>query len=79
MTGPAIELTTTNISCGGASLLDDKPCDAAYLAIDLSGAGFGVIQALLEVLRVRRLMSAYVIAGRWHCRVNPFSFQLPMR
>ena len=53
VTGAAMELTTINLSCGGASLINARPCEAAFLAVDLSRAGLGVVQALLEVLRVR--------------------------
>jgi hypothetical protein len=74
VSGPAFELSTINISKGGASFMYSGQLEAAYLAIDFSYAGLGFIQALFEVLRVRPFLSAFEIAGRWHCRVNPFNF-----
>jgi hypothetical protein len=70
VTGPAVEMTTINISCGGAALLDEESCNAAYLAVDLTHPSLGTVQAILQVLRARPLMSAFEIAGRWHCRVD---------
>jgi hypothetical protein len=72
--GPAAEPTTINISRGGACFLSDHYFRAAYVAIDFSYAGFGMIQAVLEVRRVAPLLSAHEVAGRWRCRVNPFNF-----
>ncbi len=77
VSGPAVELTTLNISRGGASLIHPTLSDAAYIAIDFSYAGLGMVQALLEVLRVRPFLSAHEVAGRWHCRINPFNFVAP--
>lgn len=74
VSGAAFELSTINISRGGASFMYAAEIEAAYLAIDFSYAGLGFVQALFEVLRVRPFLSAYEIAGRWHCRVNPFNF-----
>ncbi len=69
--GPATQMTTINISRRGGALLTAQACTAPYLAVDLTVSGIGPLIVLLEVLRVRPLVSAYEVAGRWHCRVNP--------
>jgi hypothetical protein len=72
--GAAVELTTINVSRSGAAFIDEATLSAAYLSIDFSYVGLGMIHAVLEVLRVRPVLSAYEVAGRWVCRVNPFRF-----
>ena len=69
--GPSVQLTTLNISKSGASFIDVQSSNAAFLAIDFSYVGFGSIQAILKVQRVHPFLSAYEIAGRWQCRINP--------
>ena len=68
--GPAAEMTTINISRRGGALLHAQACTAPFLVLDLTVAGLGPLLVLLEVLRVRPLVSAFEIAGRWHCRVD---------
>lgn len=71
VTGPAAGMTTINISRSGGALLSSAHCEAKYLAIDLTVAGWGVLLLLFEVLRSRPLVSAYEVGGRWVCRINP--------
>jgi hypothetical protein len=76
--GPAAEMTTINISRSGCALLDSQPCRAPYLVLDLSVTGLGPFLVILEALRMRPLMSAFEIAGRWHSRVLTGRHSLPV-
>jgi hypothetical protein len=70
VTGSAFRLSTINVSRGGASLFSEREINSPYLCVDLSDAGVGATQAILTVLRVRPLLSAYEVAGRWLARVS---------
>lgn len=74
VSGAAIEMTTINVSRGGAAFIHEATLKAAYISVDFSYVGLGMIHAVLEVLRVRPVLSACEVAGRWVCRVNPFRF-----
>jgi hypothetical protein len=68
--GATAELMTLNISRSGAALVEARRSNAAYLAIDFCYTGFAGAQVILEVLRVQPFVSAYIVAGRWRCRIN---------
>ena len=66
--GKAVQMTTINVSRSGTALLDIDSCTASYLALDFSVAGM-TARAVLEVLRVRPVLSANEVAGRLKCRI----------
>lgn len=66
--GQAVQMTTINISRSGTALLDIDSCSAPYLALDFSVAGM-TARAVLEVLRIRPILSATEVAGRLKCRI----------
>jgi hypothetical protein len=66
--GKAVQMTTINISQSGTALLDLDACTASYLALDFAVAGLKA-KAVLEVLRVRPILSAHEVAGRLKCRI----------
>jgi hypothetical protein len=66
--GSAVQMTTINISRSGSALLDIDSCTAPYLALDFSVAGM-IARAVLEVLRIRPVLSANEVAGRLKCRI----------
>lgn len=67
--GEASRMTTVNVSKAGVALFDVKPCHAAYLTLDFSPAGMSSSKAILEVLRVSTVFSAYEVAGALRCRI----------
>jgi hypothetical protein len=66
--GQAVQMTTINISRSGTALLDIDSCSAPYLALDFAVAGM-TARAVLEVLRIRPVLSASEVAGRLKCRI----------
>jgi hypothetical protein len=68
--GAAKQLTTINVSSGGASLLDIEPCKSMFLALDFSLVGLSSAKAVFEVLRVRPTFSAYEVSGRLVARIG---------
>jgi hypothetical protein len=66
--GKAVQMTTINISRSGTALLDIDSCTAPYLALDFAVAGM-TARAVLEVLRIRPVLSANEVAGRLKCRI----------
>jgi hypothetical protein len=66
--GEAVQMTTINISRSGTALLDIESCSAPYLALDFTAAGM-TARAVLEVLRIRPVLSASEVAGRLKCRI----------
>jgi hypothetical protein len=62
--GPAIEMTSINMSEGGAALLLDRPCHAPWLMLDFGRSGVGG-QLLLQVVRTERHGDFRIIAGHF--------------
>ena len=60
--GDPLQLTTANVSLGGAALIHTRFLDAPNLALDFTTAG-NELQVLLRVLHVRSLGLVYEVAG----------------
>lgn len=67
--GPATQITTINVSRGGASLLDTRLCIAKYLVLDFTLCGLDTAKAIFEVQRVKQILSAFEVAGRLLARI----------
>jgi ribosomal protein L37AE/L43A len=69
--GPAVRMTTRDISKSGVALAYARFSDAPYYVIDFTAAGIELLQVLLKVLRVRNTGPTYEVAGnfinRLHC------------
>jgi hypothetical protein len=61
--GPAVAMTTLNLSLGGAALIHKQACQAPCYALDFAEAGLGVLQILLRVLRTSDIGLQHVTAG----------------
>jgi hypothetical protein len=62
--GEPLQMTTANLSLGGAALLHTRFIDAPNLALDYTAAGVD-LQVVLKVLRVRSLGLVYEVAGEF--------------
>jgi hypothetical protein len=67
--GPATQITTINVSRGGAALLDTNFCAADYLVLDFTPAGLSTAKAVFQVQRVTQIFSAFEVAGRLLARI----------
>jgi hypothetical protein len=67
--GEAIQMTTANISRGGAALIHTRYVKAPYLALDFTVAGLESLQVVLSVLRVRSLGPLYEVSGEFISRL----------
>jgi hypothetical protein len=68
--GPAVRMTTRDISQSGIALAHARFCDAPYYAIDFTSAGIELLQVLLKVLRVSNNGPAYEVAGKFISRLH---------
>jgi hypothetical protein len=68
--GEPIQMTTVNISLGGAALMYTRFLDAPYLALDFSIAGVELLQVILKVLRVHSTGPVYEMAGQFISRLS---------
>lgn len=71
--GEAVQMTTANISLGGAALVHTRFINSPYLAIDFASAGADSLKVVLKVRRIRSLGPAYELSGDFISRVS----QLP--
>jgi predicted RNA-binding Zn-ribbon protein involved in translation (DUF1610 family) len=67
--GQAARVMTINVSGGGAALVHARRVVEPFLAIDFCASGVDLLPAVLHVTRVRRLATAYEVAGRFLCRI----------
>jgi hypothetical protein len=69
--GPAVRMTTRDISQSGIALAYARFSDVPYYVIDFTAAGIELLQVLLKVLRVSNSGPTYEVAGnfinRLHC------------
>jgi hypothetical protein len=69
--GPAVRMTTRDISKTGIALAYTRFSDVPYYVIDFTAAGIELLQVLLKVLRVSNSGPTYEVAGqfinRLHC------------
>jgi hypothetical protein len=72
--GPALQMTTRDISQTGIALAHARFSDAPYYVIDFTAAGMELLQVLLKVLRVTNSGPTYEVAGRFinrlHCAIH---------
>ena len=68
--GDPVQMTTANVSLGGAALIHTRFVDAPYLALDFRGAGVELLQVVLKVLRVRCLGPVYEVGGEFMSRLS---------
>jgi hypothetical protein len=71
LAGPAVRMTTRDISKTGIALAHARFTDVPYFVIDFTAAGIELLQVLLKVLRVSNNGPTYEVAGqfinRLHC------------
>jgi PilZ domain len=68
--GDPVQMTTANISLGGAALIHTRFIDAPYLALDFTVAGVELLQIVLKVLRVKSIGPIYQIGGQFVSRLS---------
>jgi hypothetical protein len=68
--GPAVRMTTRDISKSGIALASARFSDAPYFVIDFTAAGIELLQVLLKVLRVRNTGPTYEVAGKFINRLQ---------
>ena len=68
--GPAVRMTTRDISQSGMSLAYARFSDAPYYVIDFTAAGIELLQVLLKVLRVSNCGPTYEVAGKFINRLH---------
>jgi hypothetical protein len=68
--GDAVQMTTANISLGGAALIQTRFVDAPYLALDFTVPGMDRLQVVFKVLRVASRGVVYEIGGEFISRVS---------
>jgi hypothetical protein len=68
--GPAVRMTTRDISKCGVALAYARFSDAPYYVIDFTAAGIELLQVLLKVLRVSNTGPTYEVAGRFINRLH---------
>jgi hypothetical protein len=78
--GPAVRMTTRDISQSGIALAHMRFSEAPYYVIDFTAAGIELLQVLLKVLRVSNNGPTYEVAGKfinrlqctnWQCKSLP--------
>ena len=67
--GKPVQMTTANISLGGAALIHTRFVKADYLALDFSAAGVESLQVVLQVMRVRNVGPVYEVSGGFISRM----------
>jgi hypothetical protein len=68
--GKPVQMTTLNVSQGGAALLHTQYTDTPNFALDFTASGIPLMQVILQVLRVRDVGSVYEIAGQFVSRMS---------
>jgi hypothetical protein len=68
--GEPIQMTTANVSLGGAALVHTRFLDAPNLALDFTIAGTDLLQLVLKVLRCRNMGPVYEIGGEFISRLS---------
>jgi hypothetical protein len=68
--GPAVRMTTRDISQSGIALAHARFSDVPYYVIDFTSAQIELLQVLLQVLRVSNTGPTYEIAGKFINRLH---------
>jgi hypothetical protein len=68
--GPAVRMTTRDISQSGMALACARFSDFPYYVIDFTAAGIELLQVLLKVLRVSNCGPTYEVAGKFINRLH---------
>jgi hypothetical protein len=68
--GPAVQMTTRDISKSGVALAYARFSDAPYYVVDFTAAGIELLQVLLKVLRVTNTGPTYEVAGKFINRLH---------
>lgn len=68
--GPAVRMTTRDISKSGVALAYARFSDAPYYVIDFTAAGIELLQVLVKVLRVSNTGPTYEVAGKFINRLH---------
>ena len=68
--GPAVRMTTRDISQSGMALACARFSDVPYYVIDFTAAGIELLQVLLKVLRVSNNGPTYEVAGKFINRLH---------
>ena len=68
--GEPVQMTTMNVSLGGAALIHTRFTDTPYYALDFTAAGVQLLQVVLQVMRVRNVGPVYEVAGRFISRLS---------
>jgi hypothetical protein len=68
--GPAVKMTTRDISKSGVALAYARFTDAPYYVIDFTSAGIELLQVLMKVLRVSNSGPTYEVAGKFINRLH---------
>jgi hypothetical protein len=68
--GPAVRMTTKDISQSGMALAHARFSDVPYYVIDFTAAGIELLQVLLKVLRVSNSGPSYEVAGKFINRLH---------
>jgi hypothetical protein len=70
LTGDPVQMTTANVSLGGAALIHTRFVDAPYLALDFTVAVMDRLQVVFKVLRVQSRGVVYEIGGEFISRLS---------
>jgi hypothetical protein len=68
--GPAVQMTTRDISQSGIALAHTRFCEVPYYVIDFTAAGIELLQVLLKVVRVSNSGPTYEVAGKFINRLH---------
>ena len=68
--GPAVKMTTRDISKSGVGLAYARFTDAPYYVIDFTSAGIELLQVLMKVVRVSNNGPNYEVAGKFINRLH---------
>jgi hypothetical protein len=68
--GAAMQMTTANISLGGAALIHTRFVDSPYLALDINAIEMDRLQVVFRVLRVQSRGIVYEIGGEFISRLS---------
>jgi hypothetical protein len=68
--GPAVRMTTRDISQSGMALAHARFSEVPYYVIDFTSAGIELLQVLLQVLRVSNSGPTYEVAGKFINRLH---------
>jgi hypothetical protein len=68
--GAPMQLTTADLSLGGAAFVYTRYVDAPYLAIDFTSPGIELLQVVYRVLACRSVGPVYAIRGEFVSRLS---------